>query len=75
MKRNKRKKSQKYQFKSFNKRKYNTVQVTFKSYLVCTFPFQLCKYGKKASQCKKFLMEIAPTKVAKYHPEGNENNQ
>lgn len=38
-------------------------------------PFELCKYGKKASECKKFLMEIAPTKVEKYHPSGSNESQ
>lgn len=47
----------------------------FVCYSVCTLPFELCKYGKKASECKKFLMEIAPTKVEKYHPSGSNESQ
>lgn len=31
-------------------------------------PFELCKFGKKAGDCRKFLMEVAPAKVEKYHP-------
>lgn len=39
--------------------------------IVCSLPFELCKYGKKVKDCKKLLMEIAPTKVEKYHPSSN----
>lgn len=53
-------------------KKCNTVQVILINNVVCTFPFELCKYGKKSKDCKKFLQEAAPTKVAKYHPEGNQ---
>lgn len=56
-------------FKSFNLKKSNIVQVSHKFRIVCTLPFELCRYGKKVKDCKKFLQELAPAKVSKYHPD------
>lgn len=36
---------------------------------VCSFPFELCKYGKDSADCAAFLYKLAPTKVNKYHPD------
>lgn len=36
---------------------------------ICSFPFELCKFGKEAPECAAFLFKLAPAKVNKYHPD------
>lgn len=42
---------------------------------ICSYQFELCKFSKKAKDCKKFLQQVAPQKVAKYFPDKVEGGE
>lgn len=60
--------------KSSLPKKCPIVQVFIHLILACSFPFELCKYGKNPNLCIKVLYELAPTKVIKYHPDFKEED-